>query len=422
MNQIFHIGIGKLQPHPKNPRTNVGDVTELAESIKANGIFQNLTVVPGDNDTYTVVIGHRRLAAAKVAGLQELPCVISEMDKKTQVATMLSENIQRSSLTVIEEAKGFQMMFDLGASMKEVVSKTGLSESTVRKRTKLLELDYDAVCEASERGATLQDFCAVNTLNDIKLRNDVLKDIGTPNFRASFEKAKTAEVINRNKPEIIEQLEKFAVKTNTTDGLAFVDSYYLFDEPEIIPIPADAGHLEYFYAENGHYIYLYKEKLKTLEEIKADKKADDIRFRRNELEELQVVYYKCRIEFIRSCSEKKKVISPVLNYMADLFCSEKGLIGYSEELIASLLGIDRDSDYEDNLRRKYRDNPEFVMVCMIFSALEREHLCYFDTDATYLSNVHLDKVYGFLCKLGYEMSDEEKLLQNGEHELFIKGA
>ena len=108
--------------------------------------------------------------------------------------------------------------------------------------------------------------------------------------------------------------------------------------------------------------------------------------------------------------------------MADLFCSDKGLIGYSEEMIASLLGIIKDDDYEDNLRRKYRDNPEFVMVCMIFSALEGEQLCYFDTDATYLSNVHLDKVYGFLCKLGYEMSDEEKLLQNGEHELFIKGA
>ena len=422
MNQIFQIGIGKLKPHPKNPRTDVGDVTELAESIKANGIFQNLTVVKSDNDTYTVVIGHRRLAAAQIAGLQELPCVISEMDEKTQVATMLSENIQRSSLTVIEEAKGFQMMFDLGASMKEITTKTGLSETTVRKRTKLLELDYEAVCGATARGATLQDFCDVNTLNDIKLRNKVLSDIGTPNFRASLEKAKTSEIIQKNKPEIIEQLERFAVKTNDASELAFVDSYYLLGPADIIPIPADAGHLEYYYTENGHYIYLYKEKLKTLEEIKADKRAEDIRFRRNELEELQAVYYKCRIEFIRNCSEKKKVLSTVLNYMADLFCSDKGLIGYSEEMIAALLGIIKDDDYEDNLRRKYRDNPEFVMVCMIFSALEGEQLCYFDTDATYLSNVHLDKVYGFLCKLGYEMSDEEKLLQNGEHELFYKGA
>ena len=422
MNQIYHIGIGKLKPHPKNPRTDVGDVTELAESIKANGIFQNLTVVKSDNDTYTVVIGHRRLAAAQIAGLQELPCVISEMDEKTQVATMLSENIQRSSLTVIEEAKGFQMMFDLGASMKEITAKTGLSETTVRKRTKLLELDYEAVCGATARGATLQDFCDVNTLNDIKLRNKVLSDIGTPNFRASLEKAKTSEIIQKNKPEIIVQLERFAVKTNDASELAFVDSYYLLEPADIISIPADAGHLEYYYTENGHYIYLYKEKLKTLEEIKADKKAEDIRFRRNELEELQAVYYKCRIEFIRNCSEKKKVLSTVLNYMADLFCSDKGLIGYSEEMIASLLGIIKDDDYEYNLRRKYRDNPEFVMVCMIFSALEGEHLCYFDNDATYLSNVYLDKVYGFLCKLGYEMSDEEKLLQNGEHELFIKGA
>ena len=61
-----------LKPHPKNPRKDVGDVTELAESIKANGIFQPLTVLSGDCiDGYTVVIGHRRLAAAKLAGLKK---------------------------------------------------------------------------------------------------------------------------------------------------------------------------------------------------------------------------------------------------------------------------------------------------------------------------------------------------------------
>ena len=101
------IPIEALKPHPDNPRKDVGDITELAESIKANGVFQNLTVLKGDIlDGYTVVIGHRRLAAARAAGLTELPCMVVEMDEREQISTMLLENMQRNDLTVYEQAQG----------------------------------------------------------------------------------------------------------------------------------------------------------------------------------------------------------------------------------------------------------------------------------------------------------------------------
>ena len=70
-NKIINIEIDRLLPHPQNPRKNLGDLSELAESIKKNGILQNLTVVRADEDKYTVIIGHRRCAAAKLAGLAE---------------------------------------------------------------------------------------------------------------------------------------------------------------------------------------------------------------------------------------------------------------------------------------------------------------------------------------------------------------
>lgn len=110
-SKLQMIAVDKLHPHPQNPRKVIGDVTELAESIKANGILQNLTVVPNndnwdDKSDFTVVIGHRRLAAAKQAGLTELPCAVVEMTEKEQLSTMLTENMQRSDLTVYEEAKG----------------------------------------------------------------------------------------------------------------------------------------------------------------------------------------------------------------------------------------------------------------------------------------------------------------------------
>lgn len=100
------IPVDELQPHPDNPRKDVGDVTELVESIKANGIFQNLTVLRNcDPETgkSTVIIGHRRLAAAKLAGLEKVPCMVVEMDEKEQIATMLLENMQRNDLTISEK-------------------------------------------------------------------------------------------------------------------------------------------------------------------------------------------------------------------------------------------------------------------------------------------------------------------------------
>ena len=88
-NEIIMLPASMLLPHPDNPRKDVGDISELAESIKANGILQNLTVVSRASGGYTVIIGHRRLAAAKKAGLEELTCIVREMSLQEQVKTML---------------------------------------------------------------------------------------------------------------------------------------------------------------------------------------------------------------------------------------------------------------------------------------------------------------------------------------------
>ena len=133
MDKIELVPVEWLAHHPDNPRKDLGDLTELAESIRANGILQNLTIVASEDENegdgkykrFWVVIGNRRFEAAQMAGLTKVPCVISEMDRKTQVATMLQENMQRSDLTVYEQAEGFQMMMDLGFTQKEISEKTG---------------------------------------------------------------------------------------------------------------------------------------------------------------------------------------------------------------------------------------------------------------------------------------------------------
>ena len=138
---LQNIKINKIRGHANNPRKDLGDLTELTESIKQNGILQNLTVVKNSFDNYVVIIGHRRLAAAKQAGLETVPCIITEMTKKEQIATMLTENMQREDLTVYEQAQGFQMMLDLGETVNDISRETGLSDTTVRRRVKLLDLE-----------------------------------------------------------------------------------------------------------------------------------------------------------------------------------------------------------------------------------------------------------------------------------------
>lgn len=210
--RLVNIPIDHLHPHHRNPRKNLGDLSELADSIKAKGVLQNLTVVPmvlvdpdatitmGD-DHYVVLIGHRRMAAAKLAGLTELPCAIVDMDEREQVQTMLVENMQRSDLTVYEEAKGFQMMLDLGDTIETVAEKTGFSQSTVRSRVKLADLDEAKFKKACERGATLFEFAEIGKIESLEVRNELMGKMGTDNFKSALKSAlddqKTSKKIER---------------------------------------------------------------------------------------------------------------------------------------------------------------------------------------------------------------------------------
>lgn len=141
---IVTIGLEHIHPHPDNPRKDLGDLTELAESIKKNGIMQNLTVIPkeGEPGEYITIIGHRRSAAAKLAGVTEAPCrVVEGMTDKEQMSTMLEENMQRNDLTIWEQAQGFQMMLDLGETEDTIAEKTGFSKKTIRHRLNIAKLD-----------------------------------------------------------------------------------------------------------------------------------------------------------------------------------------------------------------------------------------------------------------------------------------
>lgn len=149
-NEIKLINTSLIDPHPDNPRKQIGDVTDLAASIKANGLLTPLNVVP-NGSRYRVIAGHRRLAACKQAGTGAVPCFVLQLDPLQQLEAMITENCQREQLTALEEADAIQGMLDLGATTANVAHRLGRSADYVRDRAKAASID-------NEVRATRDDF------------------------------------------------------------------------------------------------------------------------------------------------------------------------------------------------------------------------------------------------------------------------
>jgi ParB family chromosome partitioning protein len=141
-SEIVVLAIGRLIPHPLNPRGPVSDddVLELMRSIREQGILQPLLVVPF-NQAFHIVAGHRRHRAAKLAGLTELPCIVREFSEEEQEEVMLTENLQRQDLTIIQEARAFQRFVDRRFPIARIVERIGVSAGYIESRLRVLQLE-----------------------------------------------------------------------------------------------------------------------------------------------------------------------------------------------------------------------------------------------------------------------------------------
>ena len=451
MNNITRIPLGDLMHHPENPRKDLGDLTELAESIKKNGIMQNLTVVADlDKCKYLVVIGNRRMEAAKMAGLVEAPCVISDMDHKTQVATMLMENMQRQDLTVYAQAQGFQMMMDLGFSAADIAEKTGFGETTVRRRIKMAEMDANLLkkaCEmqSKERQITMFDFDRLAQVESIKDRNALLKDIGERNFDWMLTRKLREQRAKAVKNDALKELkEKGITKLGDHDEYSSKYERLYSDDIDLAEwkpgqklIPKSKEQLFYFL--NGDTVKFYikakkpeKEKKpeKTKAEIEKEKKienawkiADRITAASNDR----------RTEFVNGLTVKPSNAMQMLRWaiiaaMSDLMNHNYNTYGNLKkafELTGTYFW-----DYTDGIEKTIKEMNQSqwpLMIQILFEGLpeERKEIESFASGyrkemPTWHRNPRLEQCYKWLMEFGYEMSDEEIQMMDGTHEC-LKG-
>ncbi|MEU8333386.1 ParB N-terminal domain-containing protein [Micromonospora sp. NPDC048839] len=180
-----------LLAHPRNPRTQFGDLTELRASIAAHGVWQALTVVPED-DGHRIVAGHRRAKAAAEAieagewpdGMaQTVPCLVRpDMVglAPDQIVAMLVENDQRLDLTESERAAGYAQLELFGLDVAEIARRTGRARKHVQSALKLTKLGEAATAAADAGKLSLEDVAELEEFeDDPKTMAKILKDVGT---------------------------------------------------------------------------------------------------------------------------------------------------------------------------------------------------------------------------------------------------
>lgn len=446
VGNMVMLPIDQLYPHPDNPRKNVGDVTELAESIKANGVLQNLTVVPntvvGDitGDTwqrgYRVIIGHRRLAAAKRAGLETLPCVIVDMSEKEQLSTMLTENMQRADLTVYEQAQGFQMMLDLGDSVEDIAAKSGFSTKTVRRRVKMMELDQNTLKEVSERQLSLSDFDRLAKVECVKTRNKLLKEIGTFNFDGAVTRAIREEHRKKVIPDAKKQIAALGLKA-VPDSERYSGKYEQFKAVNLDSWNPENGlglnesENVFYYLDNFGSLNFYRKRKKAPAEKKSQEQIDREKAMAEAhavLREETAIAFELRQKFVQTLSVTQKTMSPLL-HGAEIGIVTSAILyrGADRSALLQLFGVDPNGAYNDVRRNGIKavadytatDRMPTVIYAMFQDSKNNGYGSTYKGDwPKHEENLSLDALYAWLVLMGYEMSDDEKALQDGTHKLF----
>lgn len=176
---IQNINIDLIIPNRFQPRLTFDEKTlnELAASIKEHGIIQPL-VLRRLGDKFEIIAGERRYKAATLAGLTEVPAIISNIDDNKSAELALVENVQRKNLNSLEEAKSYKKILDKeGLTQEELAKKIGVSQSTVANKLRLLNLTMEAQDALMNEKISERHARSLLTVTDPKVQVDLLNRV-----------------------------------------------------------------------------------------------------------------------------------------------------------------------------------------------------------------------------------------------------
>nr|DAU95673.1 MAG TPA: chromosome partitioning protein [Caudoviricetes sp.] len=436
---VVEIKIEDLKVHPKNVRRKYEGIEELAQSIKENGIMQNLTVVPDKEEEgkYLVVIGNRRLTAAREAGLETAPCVVVEgMAEKDQIATMLMENMNRKDLTVYEEAEAMQMCFeDFGLKVEEIEEKTGLSKTTINHRLNIAKLDKETLVEKvedKEFQLSLSDLYALEKVKDVNTRNKILKEAwDSKDLANKARQAAREEIREKNKGKLIAECEKLGIN-KAPDGVSYYSNGWL--QIKHISLDSDEAEIGIKHTEGLYYVVSYTS-IDIIKKEKKQKKEKEINSREEEIKEkrakIKAKYeemHKDMEDFVRSILEGKVEPPDNAEYIGKLtwgFILKYKVAVAEYNLTGVLMGAQAYKNADEEEKKKATERATalpilYQMIAVAFGGLEYLSLAgYYGALYNEAAGEKLKAMHDILSNFGFSFADEESYkLMNGEHELY----
>jgi len=139
------IPIDRLEPNPSQPRVEIGDLSDLVDSIRAVGVLEPILVRPAEiGGRFMIISGERRYRASLQVGLHELPCIEMNVDDRAVAEIGLIENLQRKDLTAFEEAEGLEALATrFGYTHEEIAQRIGKSRSSITEALSIATLPAD---------------------------------------------------------------------------------------------------------------------------------------------------------------------------------------------------------------------------------------------------------------------------------------
>lgn len=177
--RVQYIPLGRIRPNPQQPRRSFDEegLAELAASIHSCGILQPLTVRRA-GEGYELVAGERRLRAARIAGLREVPCLVAQVGEEDSALLALMENLQRRDLDCWEEAQAIARLISrYGLSQEEAARRVGRAQPTVANKLRLLRLPEDVRALLRENGLTERHARALLRLQDPEVQRRAAGDM-----------------------------------------------------------------------------------------------------------------------------------------------------------------------------------------------------------------------------------------------------
>lgn len=194
-SRVRYIPINAVRPNPQQPRRSFDETAlrELADSISAYGILQPLTV-RDRGGVYELVAGERRLRAARIAGLREVPCLIAEVGEEDAALLALIENLQRRDLDYMEEAAAIaRLIRRYGLSQQQAAEKLGKSQPTIANKLRLLRLSAPVLDCLRQYGLTERHARTLLRLTDPEQQLAAARHIGQRGLNV----AQTEQYIDR---------------------------------------------------------------------------------------------------------------------------------------------------------------------------------------------------------------------------------